>query len=469
MDFPWLDDVTALQAALRSGEVSPLEIATATLAAIESSSLNAVCHLDAERALAEAATADVSLPLGGVPIGIKELDPVAGWPANEASLALAGEFAATDSPLTERLRAAGAILIAQTTASEFGGVNFTSTRLHGTTTNPWNTDATPGGSSGGSAAAVAGGLLPLATGGDGGGSIRIPAGFCGLVGLKNTYGRIPKSTSSAFEPLTAVLGSLTRSVADTARFLDVGAGADERDPFSLPKSQNYEATLGSVDLRGLRVGVVVDLGAAVVADDVAGQIEQVAAELIAACGMKRVHLDLRLPRGGFEWSMVGSAAVLADLGDRYPACADDLGFEMAFATKATTEHFGLTTFAAVEQFRRASVTEMAHAFDQVDLIMCATNPDVAFEAAGPMRTVVGGRDLIKELGFGEALGNNGALTIPANTTGNPALALPAGTVRGMPVSLQVIGRHHAEEILLGVGLTLERTRPWPLVAPGAPK
>jgi len=237
MDTPWLDDVTSLQAALRSGEVSSLEVTTATLEAIDASSLNAISHLDAERALAQAARADVSLPLGGVPIGIKELDPVAGWPANEASLALADEIATADSPLTERLRASGAILVAQTTASEFGGVNFTSTRIHGTTTNPWESSATPGGSSGGSAAAVAGGLLPLATGGDGGGSIRIPAGFCGLVGLKNTYGRIPKSTQSAFEPLTAVLGSLTRSVADAARFLDVGAGADERDPFSLPATE----------------------------------------------------------------------------------------------------------------------------------------------------------------------------------------------------------------------------------------
>ena len=99
---------------------------------------------------------------------------------------------------------------------------------------------------------------------------------------------------------------------------------------------------------------------------------------------------------------------------------------------------------------------------------CATNPDVAFDAAGPMRTVVGGVDLVAEHGLGRALSNNGALTIPANTTGNPAIALPAGLVRDMPVSLQVIGRHHAEQVLLDIGLALERLLPWPLVAPGAP-
>ena len=197
-------------------------------------------------------------------------------------------------------------------------------------------------------------------------------------------------------------------------------------------------------------------------------LTETAERLIAATGMTRVPLELSFPEGGFEWSMVGAAVVLTDLGDRYPACADELGFEMAFGAKATIDHFSLATFSAVERFRRAATRAMALAFDQVDLIICATNPDVAFEAAGPMRTVIDGRDLVKELGFGKALGNNGALTIPANTTGNPSLAVPAGLVRGLPVSLQIMGRHHTESLLLDVGLALERLQPWPLVAPGSP-
>ncbi len=111
---------------------------------------------------------------------------------------------------------------------------------------------------------------------------------------------------------------------------------------------------------------------------------------------------------------------------------------------------------------------MADIFDEVDFIFAATNPDVAFDAAGPLPTSVAGRDLVAELGFDKALGNNGALTIPANLAGNPAVSVPVGQVRGLPVGLQVIGRHHAEELLLDLALLAERERPWPLVAPGAP-
>jgi len=125
-------------------------------------------------------------------MAIKELESVAGWPSTEASLVYRDRVANYDSTQVTRLRAAGAVLAAQTTASEFGGINCTSTKLHGTTRNPWNLERTPGGSSGGSAAAVAGGLFPIASGGDGGGSIRIPAGFTGLFGLKSTFGRIPR-------------------------------------------------------------------------------------------------------------------------------------------------------------------------------------------------------------------------------------------------------------------------------------
>ena len=127
------------------------------------------------------------------------------------------------------------MLVGQTTASEFGGINVTYTRLHGATSNPYDTERTPGGSSGGSAASVSGGLLPICTGGDGGGSIRIPAGFTGLFGLKATFGRIPKGPHTEIEPLTAVMGCLSRSVRDTARWFDACNGYDEYDPYSLPR------------------------------------------------------------------------------------------------------------------------------------------------------------------------------------------------------------------------------------------
>ena len=164
MTEPWLQDACSLVDAFRAKTLSPLEALEASLAAIEASDLNAVCHVDAEAARAQAAAADVSLPFGGVPMGVKELEHVEGWPFSEASLVFADRMSAFDSTHVTRLRASGAVLAAQTTASEFGGVNCTSTKLHGVTRNPWDTDRTPGGSSGGSAAAVAGGLLPIATG-----------------------------------------------------------------------------------------------------------------------------------------------------------------------------------------------------------------------------------------------------------------------------------------------------------------
>ena len=214
-DAPWLGDACSLVDAFRAGSLDPTEALEATLAAIDSSGLNAFSHVDAEAARATAAAADVSLPFGGVPMGIKELETVAGWPYTEASLVFKDQVAARDSTQVTRLRAAGAVLAGQTTASEFGGINFTSTKLHGTTHNPWVRDRTPGGSSGGTAAAVAGGILPIASGSDGGGSIRIPAGFSGLFGLKATYGRIARGPDTLQPPLTVVVGCLTRSVRDT--------------------------------------------------------------------------------------------------------------------------------------------------------------------------------------------------------------------------------------------------------------
>ena len=169
MTDPWFDDACSLVDAYRAGTLSPLEALDACLGAIGASELNAFSAVDTEAARAAAATADVSLPFGGVPLGVKELECVDGWPYTEASLVFRDRIADHDSTQITRLRAAGAVLAAQTTASEFGGVNCTSTKLHGTTRNPWDPERTPGGSSGGSAAAVAGGLLPIASGSDGGG------------------------------------------------------------------------------------------------------------------------------------------------------------------------------------------------------------------------------------------------------------------------------------------------------------
>ena len=160
----WQGDAVGLVEAFRAGERSPVEELEATFAAVDTSDLNAVCFEDREAALAAAADADVALPFGGVPIGVKELTPVGGWPDTEASVPLRDRVASHTATMVRRIvERGGAVLAGQTTASEFGGVNLTRTKLHGTTHNPWQHGRTPGGSSGGSAAAVAGGLCLLYT------------------------------------------------------------------------------------------------------------------------------------------------------------------------------------------------------------------------------------------------------------------------------------------------------------------
>jgi aspartyl-tRNA(Asn)/glutamyl-tRNA(Gln) amidotransferase subunit A len=462
---PWLGDACSLVEAYRAGTLTPLEALDASLGAITSSNLNAFSHVDVDAARSAAVAADVSLPFGGVPIAIKELESVAGWPYTEASLVFRDRVAEFDSTQVTRLKAAGAVIAAQTTASEFGGINCTSTKLHGTTRNPWNVERTPGGSSGGSAAAVAGGLFPLASGGDGGGSIRIPAGFTGLFGLKSTFGRIPRGPHAQQPPLTVTVGCVSRSVRDTARWFDNCNGFDPRDTLSLPRVSGWEAGLDSFDLAGKRAVISIDLGSAVVEPVQTALLFTLAELLITQAKLQRVDVAIHMPNGGLEWSLSNLIGLAGALGDKYPACHDDLTPEIQIGMGMATSRLNLQSAGAAEMFRIDMNEHMATIFEATDFIFAATNPDVAFAAAGPMATKVGSVDMVAEYGFAKAIGNNGALTIPANLTGNPAVSIPAGLVDGLPVGLQIIGRHHEEQLLLDLARIAERERPWPLVAP----
>lgn len=459
-DGPWQGDACSLVDAFRAGERSPAEELDATLAAIECSDLNAFSYLDAEAARRAAAGADVAAPFGGVPVGVKELDSVAGWPYTQASVPLKDQVATHDSTLVGRLRFAGAVLAGLTTSSEFGGVNLTRTNLNGVTRNPWDLAHTPGGSTGGGASAVAGGLVTIGTGGDGGGSLRIPAGFTGLFGLKCTYGRIPKGPDMCVGSLTAVLGCVSRSVRDTARFVDVTNGFDHRDPYSLAPVDGWEAGLGTRELRGKRAVIAPDLGIAVVHPEIAELVVAHGEALARDAGLELVDVPVKLPELGYEWALSGLSEVLAILGDRYPDCEPDLTLEIGFGLKVATEVYNLEARARIENRRTAMNEAMADIFDEVDFVIAAANPDIAFAAEGPLPTRVGDRQA--------ELGNNGALTIPANVFGSPACSIPIGTTRGLPVGLQVLGRHFEEPLLLDLALIAERERPWPLVAPASP-
>src|SRR5271169_6340377 len=311
----WSGDASSLVDAFRSRSLSPREALDASLVAIERSDLNAFSLVDADAARAAADNADVALPFGGVPVAIKELDPVAGWPSTYASLVFKDGVSAFDSTQVSRLRGAGAVLVGQTTAAEFGFINCTHTKIHGTTHNPWLHGRTPGGSSGGSAAAVAGGLVPIASGGDGGGSIRIPAGFTGLFGLKSTFGRIPKGPFAHQIPHTVTLGCVSRSVRDTARWFDVCNGYDPHDTHSLPRVEGWEAGLGShrEELRGKRAVISVDLGVAVVHPEVVALVNAAAEALVADAGLARVEMAVTFPPALFEWAMSNLVTLAADL------------------------------------------------------------------------------------------------------------------------------------------------------------
>lgn len=460
---PWAGDAVSLVEAFRSGDHSPAAEMEATLAAIASSDLNAFSFLDADRAREAAATADVSKPFGGVPLGVKELDQVAGWPDTEASFPLRDHVASYTLTHIERLRdEGGTVPFGLTTASEFGGVNLTRTVLNGATHNPWQPGRTPGGSSGGSAAAVAGGLVTLATGGDGGGSIRIPAGFCGLVGLKTTYGRIPRGPFFEVGALTVTIGGVTRSVRDTARWLDVANGADRHDPHSLPREDGWEAGLGGHlhRMKGLRVAIIDEFAGAVVSPACQAVVRAAAEALIADIGLEVVDLDVAIPNVGTAWSLANMAGTFAALGDAWPACKDDLTPEMAFACEwAEGARYGMAARIKLEQRRTALFEAMATMFDQVDLVITSTNPDVAFDAEGPLPGTFGG--------VRDTPANNGRLTIPSNLYGNPAISIPVGHVDGLPVGMQVLAPHHHERWLLDAAWVVERERPWPLVAPGS--
>jgi aspartyl-tRNA(Asn)/glutamyl-tRNA(Gln) amidotransferase subunit A len=303
--------------------------------------------------------------------------------------------------------------------------------------------------------------VPLATASDGGGSIRIPAHYTGLVGLKGTFGRIPRGPRARYGPLTSHWGTVSRSVRDTARWLDVASGYHPRDPFSLPRVDGWERDLGKRDLRGLRVAFSPDLGGiATLESAVRSIVEDAGATLIAEARLHPVEVAVELPQNAGAWANAGAAGLFADLKDHWPDCADDLTYEIRTAMQFM-ERYRVWHAASVDKFRVLMNEAMADLFEQVDLVICAVNPHEAFAAEGPMPAEVDGVRVGRP--------NNGALTIPGNISGYPAISIPAGvTPSGLPVGLQVYARRHEDALLLDLALAMERVRPWPLVAPGAP-
>src|SRR5918995_472114 len=458
-----------IAASVRRGERRAVEVLDEALAAVAAGNdaLGAFVHVDEglARAAAEAVDATVAAgrdprPFAGGPMGGKDLEDCAGMPTTHGSVPFAGRGPVrADSVHLARLRAAGAVPIGKTAAPEFGTLNFTKSKVFGVARNPWDPERTPGGSSGGSAAAVAAGWIAAATASDGGGSTRIPAAFCGLVGFKPSYGRIPSPGPSGSE--TAVKGLLTTTVTDAARHLDVTAGPDDRDRFSLPRPLvSYESAIESLPVEGLRARWSPDLGTFLCDPEVRSVTEAAARELAAAARLVLDDEPVALTDPVRAWLGAGSLDLWLELEDgMWPGVADDLT-RYSRSVLEQTEHHPAPRVAHAIRRREALVAEVAALFADVDVLLTPTTAVPAFPAGGPPPDTIDGRPA-RPLGASAT-----PFTMLANLCWNPAVSVPAGTTAGgLPIGLQVTARRHQDEVPLRLARVWEQTRPWPRHAP----
>jgi len=364
-----------------------------------------------------------------------------------------GPAKSSDSIHVGRLRRAGAIPVGKTATPEFGAWAYTASPLLGVTRNPWDLTRTPGGSSGGSSAAVSSAMVPFATASDGGGSIRTPASFTGLVGLKCTYGRIP-TLGDTHLAQNSVVGSLTTNVLDTALLLDVMAGPDGRDRTSLPApTQSYVEAIYTTDLSRCRVAWSSDLGFAVVDSKVATLCHEAARVFASSIGASLAERPILLD--DYTATYVAIEGVDKFVGvdrDLWETRLDELDPRSAPGWTSLRDRT-LPWAANVEAKRRQLVHDVASIFDDVDLIVTPMSSMPPFAAEGPMPTEIEGRDVHG--------GMSVVLAMLANLVNLPAISLPAGLVDGLPVGVQVIGPRFREDLLLAAAARYEACRPWP--------
>ena len=456
-----------LKASIAKGELSPLELMRDTLDRIEriDARLNAFVALRPEAALAEAramterlAAGETIGPLAGLPIGVKDLEDTAGMVTSFGSVPFKDNVASGDSIQVARLKAAGAIVVGKTNTPEFGFTGFTKNRLHGVTRNPWNLERTPGGSSGGSAAAVAGGLVPLCTGSDAGGSIRIPASYSGCFGFKPSLGRIPVGPSPFISYSGMIVaGPLTRTVRDAALYLDCTAGDHPADPHSLPTPRHsYLAGLDALPDR-LKIAFSPDLGYARVQKEVAVRVEQ-AVRAFEEMGHTVDVWTGSLPDMGNVWTPLICTDIFAQLGDVLERYQDQLGRTLA-ATVEKTRGLTVVELTAIQKERAMLNRILETLFDEFDLLLTPTMPTEAFAAEGPPPAEIDGQPI--------PLLGAVAFTYPFNLSGNPAASVPAGfTPGGLPVGLQIIGPRLRDDRVLAAARAYEKVRPWNDLWPG---
>jgi len=443
-----------------AGSLSSVDALDATLRRIKAHEpvVNAFVLTDPGRARAEAEASAARWqsgqprgPLDGVPTTIKDLLPVIGWPTRRGSLATADLGPEqVDAPAVARLKEAGAVLVGKTTTPEFGWKAVTDSPYSGVTRNPWNSEKTTGGSSGGAVAAAALGMGAINIGTDGGGSIRIPASFTGVFGIKATYGRVPMWPTTPLTPL-AHIGPLTRTVADAALALDVISRPDARDGLRLdPHADSFlDGLEGGVP--GLRIAYSPGLGIAEDAVDaeVRTCVDE-AVQVLAAAGatVERADPDITPPMETFNrhW-FVGFASLLKRFGDDVRANMDPAMVAAAEDGAATS----ILDFAAHVEAR----TALIHAFSEFhadwDLLLTPAMPITAFEA-----------DALVPADSGHPCWPDWTpFSHPFNLTGQPAASVPCGfTSEGLPVGLQIVGPRGADALVLRAARAFERERPF---------
>ena len=453
--------ISSLAALVRAGGVSASELALRSLKRIEERNpgLNAVVTTCAEAALDEATRADASDrhrgALAGLPLLVKDTEDVAGLPTTHGSVVGAGAApAAEDSLAVARLRAAGAIVVGKTNVPEFAFEGYTHNPLFGATTNPWMPDWSPGGSSGGSAAAIVAGMAPLATGTDGGGSIRIPAAFCGLAGLKPTNGLIGRSPVPSWIDLSTS-GPLATTVTDLALLLEVLKGPVSGDPSAHPA---WSPRMGVWPRRALVAerlgkdgrlprGLATTFGAALLLFSRATGLTPEPADLAPVFAAGDPDED---------WFTIAAVEKLHAFGrDRLDAHRDELS--PVFRTiMETASRVDIDTYLDAKRRRFAYVRALDDLLGRDTVLLSPTMCVEGYLADGRMP----GAD---RAGTPAEAYN----TQLANMTGHPALSVPGGmSSNGLPFGLQIMGPRFADDLVMAVGATWEAAAPWPAVAPG---
>jgi len=466
---------TELAKAYRSKALSPREVVEAVVRRAEALQprLNMLVTLCAEQALDAAARAEADFmgadslpPLHGIPATVKDLEDTAGVRTTYGSKHFADHVPARDAIIWARMKAQGAILIGKTTTPEFGLNTVGESLLTGVTNNPWDVTRTTGGSSSGAGSAVAAGVGPVGTGSDGGGSIRVPSSFCGLVGLKATPGRIPyNGPDDAFEGVV-VTGPMTRTVADCALMLDAVAGPDPYDGVAWPEpGGGHLAGLSDLSMKGVRIAYCLDLKSGPVEQQVRQAVEAAAKRFESELGARVTEVQIDLPDWLEYFHHWWGPYIMRFVEDEL----DPLGHpeyipaHVREAVESCRETIDLASYVRHQYKVRTQLrTAFADIFQAYDLLIWPTTPSVAF----PHPSSAGWPTEIEGQPLRDPHLDNQRFTEAISHAGYPAITVPAGFTReGLPIGLQIASRAGAENAILRAAAAFEAIAPWAHLRP----